>query len=98
MSRWHRRSGFYWLAYLEKAIVTSRLSGIQPWYQVPSSQRTVILSRSGALHGRNNGVPLLRLMKGCGQGVFVFLEQPRKKLAGRHLTIFFLRFGEYLDV
>ena len=52
--------------------MTSRLSGIQPWYKVPSGLRTVILSRSGALHERNNGVPLLRLMKGCGQGAFGF--------------------------
>lgn len=71
MSKWHDRTDSIGRRALG-TIMASRLNGIQPWYEVPSSLSTVDLSRYGALHARNNGFPLLRLMRGCGQGAFVF--------------------------
>ena len=84
--------------------MTSRLSGIQLRYQVRPGLGTVHLCRSGALHGKNNGVPLLRLMKGCGQGgfgffFFFFFFGTAKEEAG-WLTPDdrLIRYAEYLDV
>lgn len=42
-----------------KALVTGRLSGKHPWYQVPSSVHTVDLTLCGVVDARNNGVSSL---------------------------------------
>ena len=71
-------SWLYWLGYFVKAMVTSRLSGNHPRYQV---LRAVSLARCGVLHGRINGLSALRLIRRPGS-IWVFWEQPRKELAG----------------
>lgn len=53
-------------------MVTSRLSGNHPRYQIPPSLRTESLAWCGALHGRINGV-YAASHKEVDQGAFGFL-------------------------
>ena len=76
--------------------MTSRLSGIQPWYQVPSSLRTVVLSRSGALHGRNNGRPFAASHERVWPGSISYFGTAKEEASWLTPDDLFLRFGEYL--
>lgn len=44
-----------------KALITGRVSGRYPWYQVPSSVHTGDLTLCGVVDARNNGVSSLGL-------------------------------------